>query len=164
MSYEQIAIWSRILGTLVVLWLIYYSFVRYIVPAIAQAQEAKNAEIALAEHRRDAARTEVDRAISALTEAARDAEAIRKRVADEAHREREKALAEAREAGERALSNAAGELDRARFAARDRLRVELIEKALQKAREDANARIDNAKNAEIVSRFVGTLEGEQRRG
>jgi F0F1-type ATP synthase membrane subunit b/b' len=164
MSYEAIAIWSRIIGTAVVLWMLYYGFVKYLVPAIGHAQEAKNAEIAQAEERRDVARTDVDKAITELAEAGRDAEAIRQRVSDEANRDREKAITEAREAGERAMHNASGELDRARQSARDRLRVELIEKALKQARDDASARIDTAKNAEIVSRFVGSLEGNQRRG
>lgn len=164
MSYEAIAIWSRIIGTVAVLWLLYYWFVKYLVPAIGNAQEAKNAEIAQAEERRDAARAGVDKAIGELAEASRDAESIRQRVSDEANRDREKAMAEAREAGERAMYNASGELDRARQSARDRLRVELIEKALKQARDDASERVDNAKNAEIVSRFVGSLEGNQRRG
>jgi F-type H+-transporting ATPase subunit b len=164
MSYEAIAVWSRIIGTVVVLWMLYYAFVKYLVPTIRKAQEAKNAEIAHAEERRDASRADVDKAIAALSEASRDAESIRQRVSDEANRDREKAMAEAREAGERAMHNASGELDRARQSARDRLRVELIEKALKQARDDASARIDTAKNAEIVSRFVGSLEGDQRRG
>lgn len=164
MTYADIAVWSRIIGTVITLAILWWVFARYIAPAIVRAQEAKNAELSHAEQRRDAAKAEVDAAISALAEADRDAEAIRRRGQDEARRDREKALADAREAGERVLRNAEGELDRARGAARAALRVELIEKALRAARETANARVDTGANAELIRAFAATLERGGRRG
>jgi F0F1-type ATP synthase membrane subunit b/b' len=67
-------------------------------------------------------------------------------------------LAEATEAGERALRDAGGELERARAAARLRLRDELLERALQIARHDAVERVGPALDSRLVERFVGSLE------
>lgn len=164
MSYEEIAIWSRIIGTVAVLLLLWYVFKRFLAPAIASAQEAKNEEIALAERRRDAAKAEIAAAQGTLARAEEDAKAILARAEADARREREQALAQAREAGERALRNASGELERARRNAHDAFRVDLIEKALHAARSDARARIDSARNAELVAAFVASLEAGERHG
>lgn len=164
MSYEEIAIWSRIIGTVVVLAILWYIFARFIAPAIARAQESKNEEIALAERRRDAAKAEIAAAQAVVAQSEQDAKAIRERVEAEARREREQALAQVREAGERALRNASGELERARLNARAAFRVELIERALRTARAEAEARIDPARNAELVGTFVASLERGEHRG
>ena len=70
----------------------------------------------------------------------------------------EAAVAEAKEAGERALQNARGEYDRAIAAARERLRIELLDKALDRAREEASRRVDAAANERLVNGFVNSLE------
>jgi F-type H+-transporting ATPase subunit b len=164
MTYESIAIWSRVIGTVVVLALLWYIFAKFLAPAIARAQEAKNEEIARAEQRRDAARTEIAAAQAAVAQAEADARAIRARAEADAHREREQALAQAREAGERSVRNAEGELARGRVNAQAALRVELIEKALDAARRDAEARVDPTYNAALVGKFLNSLEAGDARG
>lgn len=164
MSYEAIAIWSRILGTAAVLAILWYAFVRFLAPAIARAQEARNEEIAQAEQRRDAAKAQIAAAQAEIAQAERDAQAIRSRADADAKREREAAKAQAWEAGERLVRAADGELGRARAAARDALRLELIEKALRQARQEAEARVDAAHNARLVDAFVTSLEGGEHRG
>ncbi len=164
MSYEAVALWSRIIGTVVVLAILWWAFRRFMVPAITRAQQAKNEEIARAEQRRDAAKAEIAAAQAELDQAERDAQAIRARVEADIARERDQALAQARDAGERAVRNAQGELERARANALVALRIELIEKALELARRDAEARVDQAANAELVDAFVGGLERGVRRG
>ncbi|HXP94381.1 MAG TPA: hypothetical protein VN905_13000 [Candidatus Binatia bacterium] len=158
MSYEEIAIYSRIIGTLVVFGMLWYLFARFAAPVITRAQELKNEEIARAERRRTAERTRLDTMIAELTEATRAADAIRRTAEDVARRERERAVAQTREAGERALRNADGELDRARATARDALRIELIEKALQRASREASAHVDAKRNAALIDEFLGKLE------
>lgn len=158
MSYETIAIWSRIIGTLVVLGILWYVFARFIAPAIAQAQEAKNAEIGRAEQRCKDAKAEIAAAQAEIAQAETDAGAIRARAQADAKRERDAATAQAQEAGERLLRNADGELERARMTARDALRVQMIEQALELARGEAGQRVDSTRNAELVDKFVGSLE------
>lgn len=164
MSYELIAVWSRIIGTVVVLGFLWYIFARFLAPAIASAQQAKNEEIARAEQRRDAAKAEIAAAAAEATQAERDAESILARAQADAHREREQALAQVRESGERALRSAEGELARARLNAQAALRIELIEKALDAARRDAETRVDPVYNAALVDKFVRSLEAGQTRG
>ena len=72
--------------------------------------------------------------------------------------EREAVLREARDAGERALRDAQGELGRARAAARQELRDELIDKALAQARATALERVDAAADRKLVGSFVQSLE------
>ncbi len=163
MSYEQIAIYSRIVGTLVVFGILWYLFRRFLAPVIARAQELKNEEIARAERRRTAERTRLDTMIAELTEASRAADAIRRTAEDAARREREQGVAQSREAGERALRNADGELERARMAARDTLRIELIEKALQRASREAAAQVDAKRNTALIDEFLGKLERREPR-
>jgi F-type H+-transporting ATPase subunit b len=164
MSYESIAIWSRIIGTVVVLAMLWYVFVRFLAPAIARAQEAKNEEIAHAEQRRDAAKAEIAAARAEAAQAEHDAQSIRERAESDARREREQALAQARESGDRSVRNAEGELARGRVNAQSTLRIELIEKALDAARRDAEARVDPAYNAALVDKFLTSLEAGEARG
>ncbi|MBV8153722.1 MAG: hypothetical protein JOY98_04835, partial [Candidatus Eremiobacteraeota bacterium] len=62
------------------------------------------------------------------------------------------------EAGERALAGAGGELQRARAAAREQLRGEMLDRALARARGEASRRVDAATNARLVDRFLRSLE------
>ena len=57
----------------------------------------------------------------------------------------------------RLIQNARGELDRARIAGRDKLRVEFIEKALNRARELASAQVNDTVNARLVAKTVDEL-------
>jgi len=49
------------------------------------------------------------------------------------------------------------EIERARMAARDRLRIEFIEKALVKARSQAGAALDDSANESLIEETVETL-------
>ena len=68
-------------------------------------------------------------------------------------------MQETTEAGERALAEAGLELERARAAAGQRLRDDLVEGALRLARQEAVGRVDAALDARLVDRFAGSLEG-----
>jgi F-type H+-transporting ATPase subunit b len=164
MSYDQIAIWARVGHTVLVIALLWWLFKRFLAPTVARAQQAKNEEIALAERRRDAAKEQISTAEAEIEQAAKDAQAIRARAEADVRRERELAVAQAWEAGERVIRHADGELERSRLAARAALRIRLIEQALQLARREADAQIDAARNAELVGRFVGSLERSDGRG
>jgi len=100
-------------------------------------EQARNAELVDAETHRDQLRAEAEKPRAAIADAERDAQNIQARAAADAASERGRLLAEVQTEGERLLRNAEGELQRARFAARDRLRIEFIEKALIKARAEA---------------------------
>lgn len=166
MNYEAIAEYSQIASAVLFLLAMIWIWMRFIQPAVLAAQEKANAQIAQAEQHRDQAKAVLDALQGEVVAAQRDAQAIRERCAVQAQGEREAVLRESREAGERALRNAQGELERARTAARSRLRDELLEKALQTARQTAAARMDERLNGDLVSGFLTTLSAQRgdRRG
>jgi F0F1-type ATP synthase membrane subunit b/b' len=138
----------------VLLWL----WIRFAQPAVLTAQDNSNKAIAEAERRRDDAKAALDLLAEEIGAAKHDAELIVARAKSQAEHEYAASVAEANEAGERTLRNAAAELGRARMAARDRLRVDMLDRALVQARADAGRRIDAAANAMLVDRFIAGLE------
>ncbi len=155
--YDALALWSQVIGSIAFIIVIVWLFVRFVAPAVVASQERKNAELAEAERRRDAAGEAVEVARRELQTASGDADAILQRAGADAVREREHILREARAEGERVVRNAEGELGRSRGAARDRLRSELIAQALRIAREAA-AGVDPAANARIVGGIINQIE------
>jgi len=158
MNYEAIALWSEVSSSVVFVIALVLVWNKYIQPAVLRAQEAQNARIAEAERHRDEARASLEGLQQEIEGARRDAAAIKERVSAQTEVEREALLREAREAGERALRDAQGELARARAAAREQLRDELIEKSLAQARETAEHRMDAAADRKLVGSFVRSLE------
>ncbi len=164
MNYEQIAIWSQVISAILFLIALVAIWIKWIAPAVLAAQEARNQQIAVAERHRDEAKATLETLRHEIDGAKHDADLIRERAKHQAGLEKEAAIAEAREAGERSLRNAAGELGRARAEARERLRGELIEKALSFAQREATSRMNAATNAKLVDRMVVTLEQGADRG
>lgn len=160
--YEMLAQWSEILGGIAFVVAAYLLFRKFMLPVVQSAAIARNAELVNAERRREALRAEVAGARGELEAATREGLAIRERGRTDAERERERIIQEARHEGERLIHNAQGELDRARIAARDELRIELIEKALNRARAIAHDRIDETVNARLVAKTVDELAGGTR--
>ena len=160
MSYERIAVLSQVISAILFLVALGYIWIRFIAPAVLAAQEANNKVIAEAVRHRDEAKAALDLLNTEIEGAKRDADAIRSRSAIQGDHEKAAVIAEAREAGERSLVSADGELERARFVARERLRSEMLQKALRMARSKATDRIDAAMNAKLVDNFVTTLERE----
>lgn len=158
MNYEAIAMWSQVASSVLFLVVLVWMFRKFIIPVVMTAQKNKNEEIARAEQRRDEAKAKLEELRATIGNADEDAAAIKERAIAQAQREREAAVAEAKASGERALRNAQGELDRARAAARETLRNELVDKALVRAREEASKRITPAVNVQLVERFVSSLE------
>ncbi len=160
--YDALATWSQVVGSIAFIIVLVWLFVRFVVPAVAASQERKNAELAEAERRRDAAGETVEAARREVETASGEAAAILQRVDGDVVRERELILREARDDGERVVRNAEGELGRARMAARDRVRAELVAQALRIAREAA-AGVGSADNDRIVAGIVNQIErGEDR--
>ena len=156
--YLQVAIWSQVVSSALFVCVLAWLWFKFIQPAIMAAQERYNKQIAEAERHRDEAKATLELLRNETSGAAHDAELIRNRSEAQAAREHETTVAEAREAGKRAVRNAQGEFDRSLAAARARLRVELLDKALDRARQDAAQRVDAALNRRLVDRFVGSLE------
>jgi F0F1-type ATP synthase membrane subunit b/b' len=156
--YVQIAVWSQVLSSALFLCVLAWLWFKFIEPAIMAAQERYNKQIAEAERHRDEAKATLDLLKNEIDGAAQDAELIKRRADAQAAREYEATVIETREAGERAVRNARAEFARALAAARDRLRIELLDKALVQARRDATQRVDAALNGRLVDRFVGSLE------
>jgi F0F1-type ATP synthase membrane subunit b/b' len=156
--YVEISIWSQAASSILFLAALAFVWYRWILPVLLAAQARSNQQIAEAERHRD----EVKGALGALKEeienAQRDAKLIVQRAELHAIREREAILADAKASGERMLHDAQGELDRARAAARQRLRDELVQRALQIARGDAAARVGAPLDAALIERFIGSLE------
>jgi len=156
--YVQVAIWSQVVSALLFFAVLVWLWLRFIQPAVLAAQDNSNKLIAEAERRRDDAKTALDVLGEEIGGAKHDAELIAARAAAQAEHEYAASVAEANEAGERTLRNAAAELGRARMAAGDRLRVEMLDRALAQARVDAEHRVDAAVNATLVDRFIAGLE------
>jgi F0F1-type ATP synthase membrane subunit b/b' len=109
------------------------------------------------EHRREELRDEVAEARGEVESADRDALAILARAETDARHEHETIIADARREGLRLVHNARGELDRGRIAGRDKLRIEFIEKALNRARELAAQQLSDDSNARLVAKTVDDL-------
>jgi F-type H+-transporting ATPase subunit b len=160
--YMNIAIWSQVVSSIVFLGALVFMWFKWLMPLLMAAQARSNAQIAEAERHRDEANAALQTLRDEIATARHDAGLIAQRGAERADHERAALLQEATEAGERSLADAGRELERARGAARQRLRDELVEKALRVAREDAARRIDSAAQDRLVDRFVGSLEATVR--
>jgi F0F1-type ATP synthase membrane subunit b/b' len=157
--YVEAALWSQVVSAVLFMVVLVWLWFKYLQPAILAAQERNNQQIAQAERHRDEAKATLEMLRDEIGGAQRDAELIRTRAEAQAKREYDATVAEARDAGERAAHGAQAEFARALASARDRLRVELLDKALARAREDAAQRVDEKTNARLVDRFVASLEG-----
>lgn len=164
-DYEAIALWSQVIAAVLFAAIVVMGFIKFITPAIEKATAAKNEEIRESERRRDEALKDVEAARAALAQAAADGTRISERIRHDARMEAQNIMVEANADAERLIRNARGELARCRVAARDHLRVELIERALAEARKVAGQRIDATTDTKLVERFIGELErGGHRNG
>ncbi len=155
--YEQLSTGSQVVASILFIVALVILWRKYLTPAVLASQARKNAELADAEARRDVARAETTVAQGEVAKADDDARAIRARAQTDATRTREKILADAKAEAERLAHNAEGELERGRTAARDRLRTDLLEKAMQIARE-ASVHLDEATNRRLVGEAVDAAE------
>ncbi len=155
--YEQLATWSQVVASLLFIVVMVILWRKYVAPAVIASQARKNAELADSEARRDAARAQTEVGQREIATAENDARAIRARAAADATATRERMLREAQTEGERLVRNAEGELERGRAAARGYLRSDLLEKAMQIAR-DASAHLDDTTNRRLVFDAVETAE------
>lgn len=158
MNYEAVALWSQVISAILFIIFLVWIWIKFLQPAVLQAQQNANAAIAEAERHRDQAKAELEALRGSVEGAQRDAIAIKQRVEAQAKAECEAILADARRAGERSVQNAEGELDRSRVSARERLREELLDQALTLARAEAQRRVDARVNAQLVGSFLSNLE------
>lgn len=157
MNYERIALLSQVVSSFAFLAVMVWIWIKFIQPAVLSAQQGANARLAEAERHRDEAKAALASLQASVTEAQRDAQAIRERADAQAQLERDASLKEANESGERAMQNAGRELERAREAARQSFRDHLLESALNIARDKASSRVDDAANAKFVAGFLNKL-------
>jgi F0F1-type ATP synthase membrane subunit b/b' len=162
MSLETLAQVSQIVGAIVFLIAIVLIWNKWIAPGVKAYQQAKNAELAEAEARRTQMRQDVEAARAEIARADDDCREIRARIDTVIDRDKRKTIEDAQHEAERIVRNAEGELERARLAARDRLRIEFIEKALAKARADAAARVTPATDRALVESTLNDLAGGRR--
>ena len=158
MAYEQIALWSRLICTVAFFAVLYWVFIKYLMPALAAAHAARNEVIAGAERRREAARKKAEDSKRDLALADTDAVGIIGRAEEQSRHERARLLREAEETGQRIVRNAEGELERALYAARQRMRTTFVDKALERAESEATRKVDATLNARLVEDFVKRLE------
>jgi F-type H+-transporting ATPase subunit b len=155
--FEHIALWSQVAGAVAFAIVLVLLFRRFLIPAVDANEQARNAELLNAETRRDQLRAEAEKARAAIADAERDAQSIEARAQADAKSERTRLMAEAQDEGERLIRNAEGELPRARFVARDQIRLEFVEKALAKARVEAPGRLSDGVNERLTNETVETL-------
>jgi F0F1-type ATP synthase membrane subunit b/b' len=152
MNYETIAQYSEIIGGFAFVIVMVWLFRKFVLPAVKAGEISRNADLVHAEHRRDQLKAEVAEARSHLATAERDALAIAQRAETDARHEHEQIITDARREGLRLLQNARGELERGRIAGKDKLRIEFIEKALNRARELAAQQLSDDGNAKLVAK------------
>jgi F0F1-type ATP synthase membrane subunit b/b' len=157
-QYLQIAVWSQIVSSVVFIGVLIFMWFRFFMPVVMAAQERSNKQIAAAERHRDEVKAALETLHREIETAHHDAELIETRAGARAEHERQATLQETTEAGERALDDARRELERALAAGRQRLRDELVERALRFARDEAKQRVGPALDTRFMDRFVGSLE------
>lgn len=156
--YVRLALYSQVVSAVVFIVVLVWMWFKWIVPVIMSAQARTNQQIAEAERHRDEAKVALTVLHEEMEGARRDAGLIVDRAQTHARHEREAALAEATAAGERHVREAQGELDRARAAARQRLRDDLVANALQIARDEAPARLGAAGERRLIDAAIGSIE------
>jgi F0F1-type ATP synthase membrane subunit b/b' len=157
MNYELIAQYSEIIGGFAFLIVAIWLFRKFVLPAVRAGEISRNSDLVNTEHRREELRDEVAEARGEVEAADRDAQAILARAETDARHEHETIVADARREGLRLVHNARGELDRGRIAGRDKLRIEFIEQALNRARALAAEQLSDAGNAKLVNKTVDDL-------
>jgi F0F1-type ATP synthase membrane subunit b/b' len=157
MNFETIAQYSEIIGGFAFFIVSIWLFRKFVLPAVRAGQISRNSDLVNTEHRRDQLREVVNQARREVESADRDALAIAARAETDARHEHETIIADARREGLRLIQNARGELDRGRIAGRDKLRIEFIEKALNRARDLATQQLSEAGNARLVAKTVDDL-------
>ncbi|HEY5258164.1 MAG TPA: hypothetical protein VIJ12_07255 [Candidatus Baltobacteraceae bacterium] len=158
--YEKVATVSQLVSALLFAGILVWIWYKLISPAVQVAQEAENKQIAETERHLEESQAVMTMLQAEIEGAGRDADAIRRRALELAAFERDQALARAREDGERTLHSAEGELDRARAVDRERLRTELLDRALEIARSRATQRVDAAVQSKLIDSFIASVERE----
>ena len=160
--YLHIALWSQVISSVIFIAVLVFIWFRWIQPVVMAAQERSNRQVAEAERHRDEVKAALELLHAQIEIARQDADLIVTRANDRAEHERRALLDEAVSAGERALENAGRELERARAAARRRMRDELFERAMSLARTDATQRAGPALDGQLISRVTSSLEQSLR--
>lgn len=155
--YEDVAFWSQLAGSFAFIACVVYGWMRFITPAVIAQRDRKNAELFEAEKRRDNLRAEIEITRGEVAVAEAEADAIRSRGERDVERLRAGILAEAEAEAERLIRNAEGELARGRMAARDLVRDELLNKAVEIAIASAKSLGANADRT-LIESAVGSLE------
>jgi F-type H+-transporting ATPase subunit b len=156
-NYEAIALWSQVVAAVVFAALFVIGFMRFLTPTIEHMTAAKNDEIRENEKRRDEAAQRVAAARAEIAQATADGARIKEHIERDARREAAIIVATAHSEAQRLVRNAHADYERSRVAARDRLRIEMIDKALAAARKTVAARIDEKAEATLVGRFIEDL-------
>lgn len=162
MSYLQLALWSQVVSSVIFIGVLVFMWFRWIMPVVLAAQERSNRQISDAERHRDEVKGALEALRAEIETARHDAQLIAQRAAGRAEHDRESLLKEAADAGERALADASRELARARTAAQNHLRDEMLVRALDLARDEAKARVGPELDARFIERFAGSLEHAAR--
>jgi F0F1-type ATP synthase membrane subunit b/b' len=157
MNYESIAQYSEIIGGFAFLIVSIWLFRKFVLPAVRAGEISRNSDLVNTEHRREELRGEVADARGEVEAADRDAQAILARAETDARHEHDTIIADARREGLRLIHNARGELERGRIAGRDKLRIEFIEQALNRARVLAAEELTPADDTKLVAKTVDDL-------
>lgn len=158
--YVSLAEWSQVAASVLFIAILVFIWMRFISPGIARSQERKNAELADAERRRDAAKADIEKARSESSATQDEIRAITARAESDARHLRDRMLAAAAAEGRRLISNAESELERGRYASRERLREELVAKAFDIARGAATY-INEGTNRRLVEEAVDAVDRQR---
>lgn len=156
--------YAKIIDFAAFVGLLYWLWAKFGKPQLEAAADAENARIIAIEEALDRAKADAAAARTAREAANAEREVILRNAEEAAAHDLAEEVTAARAQAERIRAYSEGEVERQRYAARVRLRIEMIEEALASARGEAARRTDESLQSDLVARFVDDLARVRKDG
>ncbi|TAM61301.1 hypothetical protein EPN52_02925 [bacterium] len=163
-GFGTLQYWAKLVDFLLFAGALIWIWQKFAKPQLEAAANAENARIAGIEEALAKAKADLAAARAEREAAEGERESILQHADASGARDLESALADAKAQAERVRGNAEGEVERQRYAAGVRLRIDMIEDALAKARRDAAARSDEALQSTLVDQLLDELTRNRKAG
>lgn len=163
-GFGTLEYWAKVIDFLLFAAALVWLWQKFAKPQLEAASDAENARIAGIEEALAKAKGDLVTAHAAREAADGERETILRNADEAGARDLAAAVAEARAQAERIRAHAGGEVERQRYAAGVRLRIEMIEEALAHARRDATARSDEALQASLIDQLLEDLTRDRKAG
>ena len=163
-GFGTLEYWAKVIDFVLFAAALVWLWQKFAKPQLEAASDAENARIAGIEDGLAKAKADLAAARVARETANAERETILRNADEAGARDLEAAVADAKGQAARIRAHAEGEVERQRYAAGVRLRIEMIEDALAKARRDAAARSDEALQSSLVDQLLGDLTRDNKAG